>query len=335
MEIPQMSLENTKDLNLLFSQEKLNFLKNVSIELSKLEKLIENNQQKQEKYSLFINTLISKNFSNTNKQYYSDVKNIYSLLEKNQESLKTLKNLLSNLSTKLLSLILNNNDTNSISLQVNEINDILNHYIYSLEDLKKDFVINNVSINTFSTYHSTKLLLTTFEIDLGEPLNESINLFSPNTLAENSNDPYSDLIGSTENQILIISEKERKVYLPYKKNELKDYMSQYPTSYYSYKNVIEKEFIKPLNYFMNSPNIARFRETYSLYRDREASSPFESLQKAITLAFKSELNPAIIAACKTKKQLNNYLLCLSENKTNEFTDFKIIYDINPAKTNKI
>ncbi len=328
-----MNLENTKDLNLLFSQEKLTFLKNINTELNKLEKLIENNQHKQEKYSLFVNTLVSKNFSNTNKQYYSDVKNIYSLLEKNQESLRTLKNLLSNLSTKLLSLILNTNDIDAISLQVNEINDILNHYIYSLEDIKKDFVVNNVSINTFSSYHSTKLLLTTFEMDLGEPLDESITLISPNIISEDSDSSYSNIIGTTENKVLIISEKERKVYLPYKKTELKDYMSQYPSSYYSYKNVIEKEFIKPLNYFMNNPNIARFRETYSLYRDREASSPFEAIQKAISLTFKSQLNPAIIAACKTKKQLNNYLLCLSENKVNDFNDFEIVYDINPTKIN--
>ena len=108
-------------------------------------------------------------------------------------------------------------------------------------------------------------------------------------------------------------------------------MSQYPTQYFSYKNVIEKEFILPLNYFMHNPSVARFRETYSLYRDREVTSSLTAFQKAFSLTFKQNLNPAIIAACKTKKQLDNYLLCLAENKTEEFTDFEILYDMNPKQ----
>lgn len=108
-------------------------------------------------------------------------------------------------------------------------------------------------------------------------------------------------------------------------------MTQYPTQYYSYKNVIEKEFILPINYFMNNPALARFRETYALYRDREALPSIQALHKSLSLTFKQNLNPAIIAACKTKKQLDNYLLCLNENKLDDFVDFEIIYDMNPAK----
>ena len=197
--------------------------------------------------------------------------------------------------------------------------------------MKTDFIQNNLSINTFTSYHSTRLLLTTFDMDLGENLDESINLISPNSTTSQINTSYSDMVGTNENKVLIISEKENKVYLPYKKTELKAYLSQYPTSYYSYKNVIEKEFILPLNYFMNNPSMARFRETYSLYRDREATSIVEALKKALSLAFKSELNPAVIAACKTKKQLNNFILCLDENKLNDFSDFEIIYDVKPQK----
>lgn len=80
---------------------------------------------------------------------------------------------------------------------------------------------------------------------------------------------------------------------------------------------------------MHNQSMARFRETYALYRDREATSVLEAFKAAMKLAFNHELNPAIVAACKTKKQLSNYLLCLEENKTEDFTDFKIIYDINP------
>lgn len=325
-----MDLENTKDLRMFFSEENLIFLKNMNEELSKIEMLLEKNQNKEEKYSLFLTALTTKDFSNTNKEYFLDVKNIYDILEKNTALLKNLKSTLSALSTKLLALVLSDSSSTTPEL-VNEINNNLNHYIELLDEMKTDFIQNNLSINTFTSYHSTRLLLTTFDMDLGENLDESINLISPNSTTSQINTSYSDMVGTNENKVLIISEKENKVYLPYKKTELKAYLSQYPTSYYSYKNVIEKEFILPLNYFMNNPSMARFRETYSLYRDREATSVVEALKKALSLAFKSELNPAVIAACKTKKQLNNFILCLDENKLNDFSDFEIIYDVKPQK----
>ncbi len=325
-----MDLENTKDLRMFFSEENLIFLKNMNEELSKIEMLLEKNQNKEEKYSLFLTALTTKDFSNTNKEYFLDVKNIYDILEKNTALLKNLKSTLSTLSTKLLALVLSDSTSTTPEL-VNEINNNLNHYIELLDEMKTDFIQNNLSVNTFTSYHSTRLLLTTFDMDLGENLDESINLISPNSTTSQINTSYSDMVGTNENKVLIISEKENKVYLPYKKTELKAYLSQYPTSYYSYKNVIEKEFILPLNYFMNNPSMARFRETYSLYRDREATSVIEALKKALSLAFKSELNPAVIAACKTKKQLNNFILCLDENKLNDFSDFEIIYDVKPQK----
>jgi len=325
-----MDLENTKDLRMFFSEENLIFLKNMNEELSKIEMLLEKNQNKEEKYSLFLTALTTKDFSNTNKEYFLDVKNIYDILEKNTALLKNLKSTLSTLSTKLLALVLSDSTSTTPEL-VNEINNNLNHYIELLDEMKTDFIQNNLSVNTFTSYHSTRLLLTTFDMDLGENLDESINLISPNSTTSQINTSYSDMVGTNENKVLIISEKENKVYLPYKKTELKAYLSQYPTSYYSYKNVIEKEFILPLNYFMNNPSMARFRETYSLYRDREATSVVEALKKALSLAFKSELNPAVIAACKTKKQLNNFILCLDENKLNDFSDFEIIYDVKPQK----
>lgn len=325
-----MNIENTKDLKKFFSEENLFFLKEINKELSKIENLIEKNQKKEEKYSLFLTALSTKDFSSTNKEYYLDVKNIYSLLEKNADFLKNAKNKLSTLSTQLLSLLLADDSSNT-SVLTSQINNTLNQYSELLDDMEKEFITNNNSINTFTLYHSTKLLLKTFDMNLGDALDEEVLLLSPKSSAAHIETAYSDFVGDTENKVLIISEKENKVYLPYKKTELKSYISQYPSSYYSYKNVIEKEFILPLNYFMNNQSMARFRETYALYHDREALSPFTSLQKAVSLAFKGDLNPAIIAACKTQKQLNNYLLCLKENKLDDFEDFKIIYDMNPQK----
>ena len=71
-----------------------------------------------------------------------------------------------------MNLILSNED-NNFANHVNEINELLNKYIELLDEANKDFVQNNIAINTFTSYHSTKLLLTTFGMDLGENLVKS------------------------------------------------------------------------------------------------------------------------------------------------------------------
>lgn len=95
------------------------------------------------------------------------------------------------------------------------------------------------------------------------------------------------------------------------------------------QDVINKEFILPLDYYIKHSVIARFRESYSLVRDRESKSVIDAFKYALDIMFKYELNPAIIAACKTQEQLEHYLSCLERKKLDEFTDFEIKFEINP------
>ena len=80
---------------------------------------------------------------------------------------------------------------------------------------------------------------------------------------------------------------------------------------------------------MSHPVLSRFREAYSLCRDREAKPIFESLKYGMDMMFNRRLNPAIIAACKTQDQLSNYLNCLEKNDLKSFTDFEIRFEMNP------
>ena len=187
-----MEIENTNDLKKFFSEENLEFLKNINTEQNKLDVLIDQNRQKEEKYSLFLTALTTKDFSNTNREYFVDVKNTYSLLEQNSEKLKSSKNTLSKLSAKLLTLMLSEEETGKSKL-INEINELLNKYIELLDEMKKSFVQNNISVNTFTQYHSTRLLLTTFDMDLGDNLSEELTLLSPNATSGKIETAYSDL----------------------------------------------------------------------------------------------------------------------------------------------
>lgn len=80
---------------------------------------------------------------------------------------------------------------------------------------------------------------------------------------------------------------------------------------------------------MHHPITARFREAYSLIRDREAKNAIEAFSYAMNLMFRYDLNPTIIAACKTQQQLENYISCLEKNILNEFNDFEIRFEITP------
>ena len=132
-----------------------------------------------------------------------------------------------------------------------------------------------------------------------------------------------------DNNILLISEKSQKVFLPYKIKQLNDYLLKFPNNYNSLEDVVNKEFIFPLKYYISSPHFARFREAFSLSRDREAKQFWESLRYAFDIMFNNKLNPAIIAACRTQEQLSNYIECLENNKLSDFTDFEIRFEISP------
>ncbi len=131
-----------------------------------------------------------------------------------------------------------------------------------------------------------------------------------------------------ENNILLISEKKGKVFLPYKKEDLQEYLLSYPEDYKSYSDVIEKEYILPLNIFMKNQTLSRFRETYELIRNREFKSMFEAMKVSTKFMFKYDLNPAIIAACNSKDELNEYMSCLEKNELEKFNIFDIKFELN-------
>ena len=50
--------------------------------------------------------------------------------------------------------------------------------------------------------------------------------------------------------------------------------------------------------------------------------------------FQSDLNPAVIAACKDLDELDIYLDCLDDNELDKFSCFKIEYNVPPTKKGK-
>ena len=195
-------------------------------------------------------------------------------------------------------------------------------YSSFIDEINSEVSLKKSLINDFLKDPTTQYYFSKFNIDISQIE------FKREKIAKFSENKRSNTEAIPDNNVLLISEKQKKVFLPYVKADIEDYLEQYPNKYKSYSDVINSEFIVPLSYYQHFPVLARFRETYSLIRDREGKSIVEALKLAMDLMFKSELNPAIIAACKYQEQLDNYLKCLESNNLESFNDFKIKFDVN-------
>ena len=130
-----------------------------------------------------------------------------------------------------------------------------------------------------------------------------------------------------DNNILIISEKEQKAYLPYKYEDIQKIYKNSNNKYGSIIEIIQNLYVVPLKRFERF-SISRFREAFNLVRHKEHGSFIKALNLAIELMFKHNLNPVIIAACRNLDELDIYLDCLEENEVSDFKCFEIRFDNN-------
>lgn len=133
-----------------------------------------------------------------------------------------------------------------------------------------------------------------------------------------------------DNNTLVISEMQNKVFLPYKVSELEKVLKENEKKYESIQDLIDKKYVVSLDRYKNA-TFARFKEAYHLMREKEKSSFSEALDLALEVTFKYNLNPAIITACRNLDELDVYLDCLDQNELDDFKIFDIRYDVAPMK----
>ena len=134
------------------------------------------------------------------------------------------------------------------------------------------------------------------------------------------------------NDTLIISDSNKKVILPYTISDLEKKLKN-NKKYKSLEDVIVHEYTIPIETFKN-PTKSRFREAFQLIKKKEHGSLKEAIELGFELMFQSDLNPAVIAACKDLDELDIYLDCLDDNELEKFSCFKIQYDIPPSKKSR-
>lgn len=131
-----------------------------------------------------------------------------------------------------------------------------------------------------------------------------------------------------DRNILLVSEKDQKAYLPYFMSDIEKIYKNSNKKYSSYQDVIESLYIVPLNRFKNA-SISRFRETLNLVLHKENLSIIKALDLGLELMFQYKLNPIIIAACRNLDELDLYLDCLEEDELFDFDCFEIRFEVAP------
>lgn len=294
----------------IFNSNELYLLQNFEANLVNINLKIAEQENKRNEVTCLFDTL-SKTDSvskiGSKKDYSEEINNISEKFAKNIEKLNSLKSLLIDINSGFISLS-RNASSDEVTINLKE---KINSYFSTYEEIKKNIMLADIEVDRFV---------------------KRINS-SNGKKSEEVSEEISD--GNIQNNnTLIISEKDNKVFLPYTVSEIQSYMEKYPKEYKSLEYVINKEFILPLDYYTKHPSLARFREAYSLIRDREAKSVFDALKYALNIMFKYDLNPAIISACKTEEALNLYIECLGNKDLSKFNLFKIEFRLNPLKAAK-
>lgn len=298
-----INFSDTDNLNNLIDLEKVSLMSTLDI---------------QKNFNKQILIFVKKIMSNINLSFDSDpndktffyLNESTSTLNKSNTNINILKKLLDTLST------INTSDKNlsdTIKTYNQEFKESMNSIYENTENIEK--FIHEITMTDFSELP----VLTTCQNNLQNTKLETtiINNALPSKFSEDT---------------LIISEKQKKVILPYKINKIEDILKS-NARYHSIDEVIDKLYTKPINYYKFSA-ISRFKEAYKLVKEKERGSTFKALELAFELLGNYSLHPAIITACKSLDELDIYLACLEENALNDFKFFNIKYEV-PLSISKL
>ena len=206
------------------------------------------------------------------------------------------------------------------------------YYDENIEQIRK----NNSVFYDFMVFYTSncnfnfELATASNEYKLENTDEKDVEVTEDTTVNEKKSNLSSNIssIQLHDNNVLLISEKDNLVYIPYKVDEIKEIFDKNNKKYKDFQDVINQNYIIPLDRFKN-PIIARFREAFSLMRKREKASISKALDLALELSFNSLLNPAVICACKNLKELNIYLDYLETNELDKFKIFDVKYEVPP------
>lgn len=139
---------------------------------------------------------------------------------------------------------------------------------------------------------------------------------------EDKNDVILD--DDLKEKTLIISLTDKKVVLPFIKEDIEEILNNSNDKYANIQEIIDDLYTIPMHYYSN-PSFSRFKEAFKLVREREHSSFKDAIELGLEVFAYSSLHPAIITACKNLNEFDVYLSCLEYNELEDFHFFNIEY----------
>lgn len=198
-----------------------------------------------------------------------------------------------------------------------------------LENYNKKYEYAFTIINSNNIYIHNSLLAFLDLTTINSPSLQNENVNSNNSLEEENHDntENSENNLTLKENVLLISEKNNNVILPYKISELERILEK-DDKYNSIEDIIKDKYTISLSNYKHS-SISRFKEAFKLVKKSNGSTQ-DALDLGIEVLFKYDLNPAIITACKNIDEFDIYLSCLEDNVLNEFNYFNIEYEALPT-----
>lgn len=325
----------------LFSEQDINFLKSNNSQKSELESSIQLTDFKKDKISQYLKQFDSPNvvIEDTDEGIAFESLRIAQTASKSADlkiqNLTSVSHEFNDIERDVVELAVRKE-----SMELSEIQSTiasLNDRISTFKDTKNRCETENEKynsdINAFFTKFDTRSLYKPHTVSTPVQTNPKEN-FEPISSSESEDtmkvfNVYS--IDFKDNLELKISEKDQKVYLPYTKQDIQDFLNDYPEEYTSAKDVVDKEFTEKISMYNKHPSLARFREAYYLSKYKEMNSSIRSLKFARGLMFRRDLNPTIVAAVRSQKELEDYIDCLDNHRLEDFNHFKITFEVNPSK----
>ena len=309
---------------MIFYIESENYLKNQYNNI--IEELNEQEKRENKKIEIILDFLDKFNDYLENDNNEKNTKSYIRMLEalkKLSDNLRINKVNINNLKTFLNNLFSESFDiTDEFKNKINEYNNLAiecKKNISESSDQFENFITEYIKNMTFSNVEQS--------VDKIDDNTNNINTESNEDIQEKSiKESTQDL---KDNRVLLISETQKKVFLPYNTEDLEKIL-QKKKKYNSIQEVIDNEYTIPISKYKN-PTLSRFKEAYKLMKNKEDFSVLESLDLAFEVTFNNSLNPAIITACKSLNELDLYLDCLETNSLDKFEPFEIKYEVLPLK----
>lgn len=217
-------------------------------------------------------------------------------------------------------------------LIINELAQLTNIINTDIKNLWKSFK-NNEDENTIKTTYS--LLKTTFNNYLNYVKdnkkvqlknNKKIYAFLRKAQKQYEHYIYISLNKKTyQRKTLLITEK--KIFLPYRDEEIQKLIKQ--NSKANVEDIINKKYVINNVRYYKSSSKKRFTLGYRLSRNSNNSSAIEAIKFGLKVSRIRNLHPAIIRACHSQDQLENYIMYLNQGNPSAFTDFDVKFQINP------